>query len=122
MGLKLKATLDVIKAVEDWCIKDRWPYRNVESLVVKYLGPWKIRWRCSDLISVLLGFLGCSELVDFSSESGSQDQEYNYILEIHGIMKAKSDMPCNDVGWHSYSYLNSCLRVLAYGDVLSYAN
>ncbi|GJR70207.1 RNA-directed DNA polymerase, eukaryota, reverse transcriptase zinc-binding domain protein [Tanacetum coccineum] len=113
VGLKLKATLDVIKAAEVWNIPiyKMHKYKNILD---------DLETDAMDLDDN--SFLGCSELVDVSSESDSQDQEYSYILEIHGMMKTKSDRPCNDVGWHSYSCLSSCLRVSAYGDVLSYAD
>nr|GEW53420.1 ribonuclease H-like domain, reverse transcriptase, RNA-dependent DNA polymerase [Tanacetum cinerariifolium] len=49
------------------CSKDRWPNRTVENSTLKSLGPCKTRWCCSDLVSMLLGFLDGFDLVDFSS-------------------------------------------------------
>nr|GFA28322.1 hypothetical protein [Tanacetum cinerariifolium] len=83
-GLKLKVTKDVIEASEvwnfpidkysrvfmeglwKWCSMDRWPIWIVEKSALKNLGPWKTGWCYSDFIFMLLGFLECHGLVDYT--------------------------------------------------------
>nr|GEW77017.1 hypothetical protein [Tanacetum cinerariifolium] len=72
-----------IEGLWNWCSRDRWPIWTVEKSALKNLRPWKTEWCCSDLVSMLFGFLECPDLVDCSSGflsvgmvMGLQDMRY----------------------------------------------
>ncbi|GJY09919.1 zinc finger CCCH domain-containing protein 30-like protein [Tanacetum coccineum] len=132
-----------------WCSMDRWPFWTFEKSALKTLGPWKIGWCCSDLISMLLGLLECLDLIDCSPgflSSGIlklQDMRCSsgmeslvlksFLISFMGLLVAwviiylvfilfMDRTRSNDADWHVHWYTCSSLRYLAYGDVLNCAD
>ncbi|GKA13506.1 hypothetical protein Tco_0693152 [Tanacetum coccineum] len=113
MGLKLKVTPDVINAAEVWKfpIDKMYKYRNLLNELI--FSPETYGNSLEFMVSSKAAIQG------FACEGFLMRQGSWVIIYLMFILF----MDCTrgmDNGWHRYGSMSSCLRFLAYGDVLNY--